>query len=211
MKQIQKQQEPQLFTEWKAQANDDWQPDFGDLGGDEKQAVKQALMREQGEICCYCERRLTDDDSHIEHFRPQSDPDVDSLDFGNMLCSCQNRLQRGEPRHCGNSKSAWFDKILLISPLDAGCESRFAYNGDGHIKPKLDADGAASETIRRLALDIPKLRALRAAAITPFLDDSLTEADVRQFVGGYLQSGPDGKLGEFWTSISYLFQEYVAA
>lgn len=93
-----------------------------------------ALMAEQGYICCYCERRLTNDDSHIEHFRPQSDPTVDPLDFGNLLCSCQNQLKKGEPRHCGNLKGEWFDRDLLVSPLIPGCEDRFAFTGDGEIK-----------------------------------------------------------------------------
>ena len=208
MKWIQKQPEPRIFTDWKALANDDWQPTYRDLGGDEKQAVKQALMREQGGICCYCERRLTGDDSHIEHFRPQSNPDIDPLGFGNMLCSCQNRLQQGEPRHCGNSKGDWFDETLLISPLEPGCENRFSYNGDGHIKPASHEDRAAEETISRLALDIPKLRALRSAVIDPFLDNTLTDIELGDFVKGYLQQ-VDGQLGEFCTCVSYLFQEYA--
>lgn len=71
MKYIEKQQEPCVFTNWKAQANDDWQPKYEYLSGEIKKAVKDTLMSEQGYICCYCERRLTKSDSHIEHFRPQ--------------------------------------------------------------------------------------------------------------------------------------------
>lgn len=104
MKHIMKQPEPELFTDWKNLAGEDWQPSYQLLSGDVKQAVKVALMLEQGFLCCYCERRLTDDDSHIEHFQPQSNPLVDPLDYENMLCSCQNQLERGEPRHCGIRK-----------------------------------------------------------------------------------------------------------
>ena len=48
MKHITKQAEPQEFRDWKAKANADWQPTYDDLRGAEKQAVKQALMAEQG-------------------------------------------------------------------------------------------------------------------------------------------------------------------
>lgn len=106
MKHIVKQGEPEAFLDWKALANEDWMPTYDDLAGETKKTVKGALMEEQGYICCYCERRLTDGDSHIEHFQPQSDPAVDPLDFSNMLCSCQNRIKKGEPRHCGNIFSA---------------------------------------------------------------------------------------------------------
>ncbi|MDD4915538.1 MAG: hypothetical protein PHW13_10960 [Methylococcales bacterium] len=82
--------EPEAFSAWKALANDSWQPAYGDLSGAVKKEVKDALMFEQGYLCCYCKRELSEQEAHIERFRPQSDPAVDALDFGNLLCSCQN-------------------------------------------------------------------------------------------------------------------------
>lgn len=211
MKYITKQDEPKAFVDWKAQTNEDWQPIYGDLAGEPKKAVKKALMAEQGYICCYCERGLADEDSHIEHFRPQSDPAADPLDFGNLLCSCQNQVKKGEPRHCGNLKEDWFDPNLLISPLDPGCENRFAFTGDGVIKPAADDDQAAWETIARLGLDISKLNDLRAKAIEPFLDDGLSTEEIQTFVSGYLTRDTSGRFGEFWTTIRYLFGGFVVA
>ena len=104
MKHIVKREEPEAFINWKSLSNDDWQPTFGNLPGEVKNVVRSALMAEQGWICCYCERRLSVEDSHLEHLRPQSDPEVDPLDFANLLCSCQNQISRGEPRHCGTLK-----------------------------------------------------------------------------------------------------------
>lgn len=211
MKHIVKRCEPVAFRNWKALANANWQPTYDNLSGEPKKAVKSALMKEQGHICCYCERRLTDDDSHIEHFRPQSDPAVVPLDFDNLLCSCQNQIKKGEPRHCGNLKGEWFDRDLLISPLDPGCEDRFSFTGNGLIKPRTDHDSAASETIERLGLDIPKLNGLRAKAIEPFLDDSLSSEEMKAFVVGYLARDSAGRFGEFWTCIWYLFGGIVSA
>lgn len=211
MKHVLKGNEPLAFSDWKARGNEDWQPTYDDLSGQTKKAVKQALMHEQGYLCCYCERRIDDDDSHIEHFRPQSLEDVDPLDFDNLLCSCQNQLQKGVPRHCGHLKGDWFDPVLLVSPFDPGCESRFAFKGSGAIKPKDDSDSAADETIKRLGLDLPKLNAMRASAIEPFLDETLTLDDLQEFVMGYLQRDSRGRMGEFWTTILYLFEEAVVA
>jgi uncharacterized protein (TIGR02646 family) len=190
-------------------ANDDWQPKYDDLSGSEKRDVKAALMTEQGHLCCYCERRLIDSDSHIEHFQPQSDPAVDPLDFSNLLCSCQNQLKKGEPRHCGNLKNDWYDPDLLVSPFDPACEERFAHTGDGLIKPASAHDQAAAETISKLGLDLPKLNALREMAIEPFLDDQISDDEVREFVSGYLKKDAQGRYGEFWTTIRYLFQGYL--
>jgi uncharacterized protein (TIGR02646 family) len=210
MKHIVKQHEPREFAEWKALANEDWIPTYAELSGAPKRSLKHALMKDQGFLCCYCERRLTDADSHIEHYRPQNDPLVDPLDFTNLLCSCQNNLKKGDPRHCGNLKEDWFDPDLLISPLDPDCEKRLTFTGDGEIRPARKDDMAARETIERLGLGIPKLNDLRAKAIEPFLEESLTTQEVRKFVTGYLQQpGPDGKLGEFWSTIHSLFGGYA--
>lgn len=205
MKHIVKQGEPQSFSDWKAQSNDDWQPTYEDLRGSIKADVKVALTKEQGYICCYCERRLTDLDSHIEHFQPQNNQDVDPLDYKNMLCSCQRQMEKGEPRRCGNLKGNWFNKELLVSPFELKCEARFAFTGDGLIKPALDSDQGALETIMKLGLAVPKLNALRRGAVEPFLDDQISNDDINTFVAGYLEKDADGRFGEFWTTIRYIF------
>lgn len=207
MKYIVKNEEPPEFREWKALANEDWQPSYDIMPSDVKKLVKKALMEEQGFICCYCERRLTDQDSHIEHFRPQSDLSVDPLDFSNLLCSCQNQVKKGEPRHCGNLKEDWFDTERIVSPFTPDCENRFAYAGDGTIRVAHDDDAGARQTIEKLGLDIAKLNSLREHAIEPFLDSDLSQEDFRQFVKGYLYDMQDGRLGEFWTTIHYLFDD----
>lgn len=213
MKFIQKGPEPQEFLEWKNQANDDWKPTYSDLGGSVKKALKNGLMLDQGFLCCYCEAELTVDESHIEHFRPQSDPHVDALDYSNLLCSCQNNLKKGEPLHCGNLKGDWFDSELLISPLDPNCETRFSFTADGHIQAAETDDEPAKETIKKLGLNIPELRDLRSNAIEPFLliegDEEIVLEDMQALVKGYLQPSEDGKFSEFWTTIRYLFGGYV--
>jgi len=167
-------------------------------------------MTEQGYICCYCECRLIAGDSHIEHFRPQSDPTVDALGFSNMLCSCQNQLKKGDPQFCGNRKDNWFDEDLLISPFDPDCENRFSFTGDGGIGSKDENDHAADETIRRLGLGLPKRNDMRANAIEPFIDEGLTDEEMGLWVAGYLEMDDQGMFGTFWTTIRYLFGAYVA-
>jgi uncharacterized protein (TIGR02646 family) len=205
MKFIVKGPEPQEFTDWKALENEHWQPTYKDLSGQPKRAVEEALRKEQGNLCCYCERGLRDGDFHIEHFQPQSDEAVDPLDFSNLLCSCQNQLKKGEPRHCGNLKDDWYSPELLISPLDFGCEQRFSFTGDGEIQPASADDVAATETIKRLGLNIPKLQDFRTKAIEPFLDEGLSAEELGVFVAGYLKRDEAGQFQEFWTTIHYLF------
>jgi len=209
MKHIVKNQNTPGFDKWKASANENWQPTYESLRDPEKKEVKDSLMKEQGKICCYCERRLTDEDSHIEHFKPQSEEDVDPLDYINILCSCQNQLKKGVPKRCGHSKDNWFDEDLLISPLYPDCEGRFAYTGDGKIHTANEFDTAATITIEKLKLDIELLNDSRKKAIEPFLDGNLSEQEFSRFVSGYLRKNADGMFEEFWTTIDYIFVRSV--
>lgn len=177
MKRIIKAPEPKGFSDWKQADKMAHRPNWNRVPTSIKRMLHKSLMREQGFICCYCESSLTEDYSHIEHFRPQKYRDF-RLDYGNLHCSCQKEVSPGEPRRCGNSKGSWFNEELLVSPLSPGCEGRFSFTANGEILPRRDDDAGAKETIRRLRLDLPKLRALRAAAVDALLD--LPKSEIRQ-------------------------------
>ena len=192
MKQIVKDPEPRDFSEWKKNDRMAHRPNWNRVPAPIRNKVRDSLMREQGYICCYCEASITMDDSQIEHFRPKKCRDR-QLDYINLHCSCQ-REQPGEPRHCGPRKGSWFDKNLLISPLAPDCEKRFRFTASGDIFPR-DNDVGAKVTIERLGLDLPKLNALRAAAVDGLYD--LSETQIRQL----LARGTDGRFLEFHTTI----------
>ena len=172
------------------------QPRWNRVPGRVKEAVHKSLMREQGFLCCYCESRVTADDSHIEHFRPRAAfPDL-LFDYENLHCSCQRDPSPGDPRHCGHRKGSWFDEDLLLSPLDPDCEDRLRFTANGAVFPRSRNDAAAETTIKRLGLDLPKLRALRAAAI-----DALHTAS-REEIERLLERRVDGRFLEFHTAIA---------
>jgi uncharacterized protein (TIGR02646 family) len=203
MKYIIKRLEPQSFTDWKSGEDREYKDLINPIKGD----VKESLLVEQGYICCYCESKISKENSHIEHIKPKDKnkfPEL-QLDYDNMLCSCQKQLSKGEPRHCGNSKA---NDIIIITPLDIDCESKFKYNENGTIEA---TDEDSEETIKYLKLDIDKLNELRKNAIEPFIIDPITfEAvsieDVKIFVQKYLEQN-NGKYNEFYTTIEYLFSK----
>ena len=208
MKHITKQAEPQAFIDWKATGT----KTFKDLHKTAlKQELKEALIEEQGAICCYCESTILLDNSHIEHFKPRETFPNDQLDYSNLLCSCQRQLSKGEDRHCGNSKENWYDPNLLVSPLDTDCEKRFTYTKRGKIKAASKTDDAAKETMNHLKLNIPKLNASRQKAIDPFLDEDLSVSDLKHLVSDYLKADSNGYFSEFHTTIHQLFGEYLSA
>ncbi|MGE4518919.1 MAG: retron system putative HNH endonuclease [Desulfobacteraceae bacterium] len=209
MKYVLKGLEPLEFSKWKGNENENWKPEYSSMGSKLKNIIKISLIKEQGFLCCYCQRRLYLNDSHIEHFNPQCKKEVDPLDYSNMLCSCQNQLESGEPRHCGNLKGDWYDSKLLVSPFNKDCENQFEFYGNGEIAPFGFENTAAETTIEKLGLNIPKLIDLRKKAIEPFLEENLDTQELKKFVKGYLKPDSDGKLGEFYTVIESLFMEYT--
>lgn len=208
MKHIVKSKEPEALRRWKNQSNDAWQPRYQDMPSDVKAVLRQALIQEQGCLCCYCQSSFSNKDVHIEHFRPQHDQQCDPLDYANMLCSCQGSLQKGEPRHCGMGKGDWFDEKLLLSPLDADCESRFVFTGDGRILPR-DNDPAAAESIARLGLNIPKLRRLRQAVLADFLEANVSDAELRDWLAAHIARDLQGCYGAYPTAVAYVLREYL--
>jgi len=84
------------------------------------------------------------------------------------------------------------------------------FTADGRIEPHATPDLAAETTIAKLGLALPKLRALRASAIAPFIDPDLSDQELEQFVQGYLAPSESGKLSPFWTTIKQLLTRNLA-
>ena len=197
MKYILKRPEPAVFTEWKAGDKMAHKPSWRRVPSDIKQDVHSSLMEEQGYLCCYCETRVHREGSHVEHFRPKGRRKYRDrqLDYINLLCSCGRDSDAGEPKQCGARKGSWFDEELLVSPLDPTCEGRFSFTGDGRIHAAPD-DRPALETIKRLALDSPKLDGRRQEVLHSFVD--LEPADVKLLLE---ERDPDGRFVLFYTAV----------
>ncbi|MBE9106095.1 TIGR02646 family protein, partial [Nostoc cf. edaphicum LEGE 07299] len=169
MKYIKKSQEPEKFTNWKALENDDWKPNWDDnFQTPEKPVVHDALLKEQGYICCYCGMRITKETSHIEHLKPRSTYPNLALEYTNLIASCQGESEEPPtvPVHCGHKKKYWYDENLMVSPLEINCADFFKYPASGEIQPTDNPSkkAVAETTIKKLALDIDKLQKMRRVA-----------------------------------------------
>ena len=201
MKHVVKGGAPAEFDAWLSMANAEWSPTYPSLQNPEKRALHAALLKEQGDVCCYCGRSISLDDSHIEHFRPQESlPDL-ALDYGNLFASCIRESKPGNPLHCGHAKGNDFDEALHISPRDESCQRRFVYGLDGGISPADPDDEAAHYMNELLKLDLDFLRNRRRDVLERVFDpDFLTTAtddDLRKLAAVFGAADQDGKLDSF--------------
>ncbi|MEH2027890.1 retron system putative HNH endonuclease [Nostoc sp.] len=215
MKYIEKGEEPENFTKWKALENDDWKPNWDDnFQTPEKPVVHDSLLNEQGYICCYCGMRISRETSHIEHLKPRSSYPNLSLDYTNLITSCQGESEEPPPIpvHCGHKKKYWYDEHLMVSPLEITCTDFFKYLPSGEIQ-SIDEPAkkaAAETTIEKLALNISKLQNMRRLAIDAALiaTDGLSEAEIQLLAQSYGKLDANGQHIPFCAAISYFFKNY---
>ncbi len=163
---VQKDKEPDEIVAWKKKFKNKYKrkPHYEDIKSEpEKQQLKAALISEQKYLCCYCCNRISDNNSHIEHFVPQSADNDLSLEYSNLHASCQG--ENSDMKHCGHAKGNEYDETLLISPLDVNCEKRFSYSVNGKIEPTDMLDEGAKYTIEVLALNDERLKKAREEAM----------------------------------------------
>lgn len=198
MRHFQKWVSPADFEAWKALANGDWQPNYGNLQNPEKRSLHQALLNEQGQLCCYCGRGISLADSHIEHFRPQELREDLELSFENLFASCIRETEPGAPLHCGHAKGHDFDEVRHVSPLDSTCERRFCYSLAGTILPEDDAAKSMADLLR---LDIEFLRNRRMEVLNKVFDaafiTSATSEELQSLMLAYRTPDAEGRRESF--------------
>lgn len=132
MKKIIKNPEPNTFTEHRVKPHSN----FDNIPFDVKEELRQNLLLEQGFICCYCMKRIPENNPprvKIEHFKCQDDNKHLQITYTNLFGACTgNEGQTKIKQTCDTKKGNTGLNISLISNLP-NCESLFKYNADGEI------------------------------------------------------------------------------
>ncbi len=199
MKHIIKNAEPSSFIAWKQyKTTKKWSK----LKKSMKDKLRDALLAEQGGICCYCEVELNKNFSHIEHIVPRASNKSLTFEYSNLLCSCQKNLPKGTPLQCGNAKGAVFNSKSFISPLEENCEQFLTYTSDGRVHGRTVR---AKNTIKLLNLNEANLVKKREHLIDSFNDPSLSHEEIKEYTKKYLTKKKNGNYNEFWTTINFMF------
>lgn len=173
---IEKQSEPESFRQWKEQNPE---ATYGEMPREVGLAMRNALLEEQGFVCCFCGCAIgpCDDKGEVlqiplesirphnirnAHIVPQSKDTDKTLDYANLCASCNTSRHTKDEKHCDEAQG---NRELPVSPLQKDCISYFSFGSDGEILANLELteeeQEMASATISILRLNTSSLIAAR--------------------------------------------------
>lgn len=211
---------PEQFTSWRLKHPNAKYYRFKDARI--KRIVKDSLIARQKFLCCYCESRIDDGNSHIEHIDPQMGGlSENSMDYSNMAASCIRDPKKNEPNfvphtfeelvgsslHCGHARGC--NKV--VSPYDERCERMFSYSFSGRVSvsPTLsdpDEKELAEKSIEFLRLNVPELVLLRKIAM--FESVRMLEAGTPPAA---ILSEMEGKLPPFYSAAKTAIEKFASS
>ena len=206
MRQIHKKTVPSWFEKWKSDFREEngRDPHYNDLDSTSRRKLRNVLSGEQGNICCYCMRRINGDVSHIEHFKPRETFPEDDLSYDNMFASCAGQIDEIilSNQHCDQRKNNWYNE-KIPKPTEPDFEKCVSYRLNGEVKPYHDKNdmrySLEKELIEKLGLNAPFLVRNRRTAIakSEIMDDcEYSEDDWLEFIA-YYDSMHDGNYEEY--------------
>lgn len=135
-----------------------------------KDLLRQALVTEQRELCCYCMGRIraAGDAMKIEHWRCQAYHHSEQLNYRNLLGACLGgEGQPGNKQRCDTRKG---NKALMWNPADPAhqIESRVRYGFDGSIHgTQAQFDDQINDVLN---LNLPQLKEGRKGILDALLE-----------------------------------------
>lgn len=209
MKHITKGREPQSLIQYRKQPSSDYSNYAA------KDDLRNSLLAEQGEICCYCMRRITAQNMKIEHWACQHNHPDKQLDYRNLLAACDGG--EGAAKHLQHCDTHKGDTDIKIHPADGAhhCEAFIKYQDDGVIysddaRIDKDLDGVLNLNLQRLcdnrkAVLDGALAGLRKRRPNGTWTKAFLQAEQRRWTN---RSG-DGQFPEYGQIVSHHLQKKI--
>lgn len=152
---IEKQQEPHELTEYKKQKN-------AYYDGCPKDAIRKALLEEQGYLCAYCMRRIHESNMKIEHWEAQSTTsEANKLNYRNMLGVCMGDWDGKGGVSCDAHRG---NTPLTVNPLRLSSIQKLSYHE--HTGEIYSADLEINKDLdKTLNLNVQRLKENRKSAL----------------------------------------------
>lgn len=122
MRKITKGDEPPALTKWKRTHP---KCRYSDLTSQERTCIRHACIEEQHGLCAYCCHEITPDSAHNEHVEARETAPHRSLDFANIVASCNRSKQ------CGRAHA---HQVLPLTSLMDECETELKFYLSGRVE-----------------------------------------------------------------------------
>ena len=155
---------------------------WDDVSSSDKKDIWVDLVKMQGKVCAYCERKINltkEGDKHIEHFKRKGIHRELTFNWENLFGSC------GEKQRCGfyKDKQEYNEGDLLkADEMDPEDFFVFIYSGDVIVKPEINERNKviAEVTLRVFNLN-PTIKGYVKIA-QDLIDSGEDAEEVRQYV-----------------------------
>ncbi|HSN98168.1 MAG TPA: retron system putative HNH endonuclease [Candidatus Nanopelagicales bacterium] len=167
MRRIRKGPEPEAWKEYRLSTPG------ATFDGAPKKKLREALLAEQGHLCCYCMRRIEEETTRIEHRRPREvlrqrrpGEKYDEFSYRNLLAACQGGEGLAyEDQHCDVRKH---NEEITVDPTDPArdVESLIRYSASGELRS--DDEQIQRDLAVTLNLNLQTLKDARLAVLDGF-------------------------------------------
>jgi uncharacterized protein (TIGR02646 family) len=211
MRNIAKGTEPQSLTAHRARTHSTYS------NYREMQDLREALVREQRGLCCYCLCRIVPRESEmkVEHWRSQRRYRLEQLVYTNLLGACKGgekpnpKDERDVDRHCDTSKG---DKDLSLNPAVNDVESTVSYLPDGRIRSSDDTFN--EELTLVLSLNTFAMVNQRKAVINSLLQllpkrQNMRRDEWEEVARDWNGEGHDNQLREYCSVVVFWIRKYM--
>lgn len=217
MKEIVKIKEPNDFVQHRAKPNST----FDNMPTSVKNNLRDALLKSQGYICCYCMKRIRDRTSKIEHFRSQMNHNGKNgstdltLDYSNLFAACPDLGGKYETQTCdSHKKELELKKINLTSPL---CNSMFKYASNGNMSSVTGDDDINYDIDNILNLNQQTLKDNRRVIYQGLCDRFKTYSKKNEYnlntlnkeLSHWLEKDSQGQYKEYCMVAVYLINKHI--
>lgn len=158
------------------------------------QEVREALIRDQGGICCFCMRRIASDaaEMKVAHFVPRSVDSSLEMTWSNLLGACLGLADRSDRRPANQTcDTRQKNQCLSIDPRKASIPSVIEYSNNGRIS--IASSRCSKETYAALQRDLDNTLNLNHPALCRARKEALEAA-----LNELRRRKPKGSWGQQW-------------
>lgn len=134
-----------------------------ELEAEAKRDIKEALLKQQRSVCCYCTCTISYETMKVEHWAPQKGFESKRLDWDNLLAACDGGERSSGELHCDSSKGS---SSITLDPSRQEHIQKLKYSMSGRISS--DDQDIENDLSRTLSLNIGGLVRARLARWNEF-------------------------------------------